>query len=213
IREFKLYGFIFNKVLDKLRRLVMSSRTKAMAIRIKDRIMENEEHVIIVEHSKEEAIERYKYLKDRLVFNSQKEIHNKIENMKILKEIKDNKYYKLDGYNNFEEFTRNYRLAKSQAYDYLRIANALDEKIVEENYIVQNGIQNVLLFLRNKEGFNIRKSSRNVIKPLRFQLKTEQAYIYYKSKAKFTGFLLENLLKYEKILLDKYESEYILSKK
>ncbi|AOW96258.1 chromosome replication/partitioning protein [Borrelia miyamotoi] len=191
----------------------MSSRTKDMAIRIKDRIMENEEHVIIVEHSKEEAIERYKYLKDRLVFNFQKEIHNKIENMKILKEIKDNKYYKLDGYNNFEEFTRNYRLAKSQAYDYLRIANALDEKIVEESYIVQNGIQNVLLFLRNKEGFNIRKSSRNVIKPLRFQLKTEQAYIYYKSKAKFTSFLLENLLKYEKILLDKYESEYILSKK
>ncbi|ATQ19035.1 chromosome replication/partitioning protein (plasmid) [Borrelia miyamotoi] len=191
----------------------MSSRTKDMAIRIKDRIMENKEHVIIMEHSKEEAIERYKYLKDRLVFNFQKEIHNKIENMKILKEIKDNKYYKLDGYNNFEEFTRNYRLAKSQAYDYLRIANALDEKIVEENYIVQNGIQNVLLFLRNKEGFNIRKSNRNVIKPLRFQLKTEQAYIYYKSKAKFTSFLLENLLKYEKILLDKYESEYILSKK
>ncbi|MBW6186665.1 chromosome replication/partitioning protein, partial [Pseudomonas aeruginosa] len=116
----------------------MSSRTKAMAIRIKDRIMENEEHVIIVEHSKEEAIERYKYLKDRLVFNSQKEIHNKIENMKILKEIKDNKYYKLDGDNNCEEFTRNYRRAKSQAYDDLRIANALDEKIVEENYIVQN---------------------------------------------------------------------------
>ncbi|MCR8906753.1 plasmid partition family protein [Borreliella burgdorferi] len=33
------------------------------------------------------------------------------------------------------------------------------------------------------------------MRPLRFQLKTEDAYIYYKSKSRFTSFLLEKLLK------------------
>ncbi|MGF7102068.1 chromosome replication/partitioning protein [Borreliella kurtenbachii] len=47
--------------------------------------------------------------------------------MKILKEIKDKEYYKLDGYQNFEIFTRNYKIAKSQAYEYLRMANAIEE--------------------------------------------------------------------------------------
>ncbi|WP_041177922.1 chromosome replication/partitioning protein [Borrelia duttonii] len=191
----------------------MGSKVKNMMIKIKDRIMEDKNQGIVVSDSGYEIMERYKYLKERLVFNFQKEIHNKIENMKILKEIKDNQYYKLDNYKNFEEFTKNYRIAKSQAYDYLRIANALEEKIVEENYIVQNGVQDALIFLRNKEGTKVKKSNRNIIKPLRFQLKTEQAYIYYKAKAKFTSFLLERLFENEKELLDKYETEYGISKK
>ena len=191
----------------------MSSKIKNMMINIKDRVMENKVQDVVIDDSGNDIIERYKYLKERLVFNFQKEIHNKIENMKILKEIKDNQYYKLDGYNNFEEFTKNYRIAKSQAYDYLRIATALEEKIVEENYIVKNGVQDVLIFLRNKEGKKIKKSNRNIIKPLRFQLKTEQAYIYYKAKAKFTSFLLEKLLENEKDILDKYETEYAISRK
>lgn len=59
----------------------------------------------------------------------------------------------------------------------------------------------------------IKKPNRNFIKPLRFQLKIENAYIYYKSKAKFTSFLLEKLLKDEEELLNKIMKEYKECKK
>ncbi len=91
-------------------------------------------------------MERFLFLKERLVLNFQKEIHKKIETMKILKEIKDKKYYKLDGYQSFEMFTRDYKIAKSQAYEYLKIANAIDEGLVQENDIIEKGMQNSLFF-------------------------------------------------------------------
>ncbi|WP_029346986.1 plasmid partition family protein [Borreliella garinii] len=59
----------------------------------------------------------------------------------------------------------------------------------------------------------IKKSNRNFIKPLRFQLKTEKAYIYYKSKAKFTSFVLEKLLKDKEELLNEIMKEYKECKK
>ncbi|WP_327785676.1 plasmid partition family protein [Borreliella garinii] len=46
------------------------------------------------------------------------------------------------------------------------------------------------------------------MRPLRFQLKTENVYIYYKSKAKFTSFLLEKLLKDKEELLNEIMKEY-----
>ncbi|ACN93334.1 MULTISPECIES: chromosome replication/partitioning protein [Borreliella] len=61
--------------------------------------------------------------------------------MKILKEIKEKKYYKLDSYQNFEMFTRNYKIAKNQAYKYLRIVNIIEEGLVLEKDIIENGIQ------------------------------------------------------------------------
>ncbi|WP_235633180.1 chromosome replication/partitioning protein [Borreliella mayonii] len=109
--------------------------------------------------------------------------------MKILKEIKDKEYYKLDGYQNFEMFTRNYKIAKSQTYEYLRIANAIEEGLAWEKDIIENSIQNSLFFLKDKEGVKIKKFNRNFIRPLRFQLKTENAYIYYKSKAIYYFFV------------------------
>nr|WP_010258928.1 chromosome replication/partitioning protein [Borreliella burgdorferi] len=72
--------------------------------------------------------------------------------MKILKEIKDKEYYKLDGYRNFEMFTRNYKISKNQTYKYLRIANAIEEGLAWEKGIIENGIQNSLFFLKDKEG-------------------------------------------------------------
>ncbi|WP_330999474.1 plasmid partition family protein [Borreliella burgdorferi] len=51
------------------------------------------------------------------------------------------------------------------------------------------------------------------MRPLRFQLKTENAYIYYKSKARFTSFLLEKLLKDKEELLNEIMKEYKECKK
>ncbi|WP_421114419.1 chromosome replication/partitioning protein (plasmid) [Borreliella americana] len=186
----------------------MSVKLKHMNIKIKDRINTDKNQNKIEINCNEDKMERFLFLKERLIINFQKEIHNKIETMKILKEIKDKEYYKLDGYQNFEMFTRSYKIAKSQAYEYLRIANAIEEGLVQEEYIIENGIQNSLFFLKDKEGLKIKKSHRNFIRPLRFQLKTENAYIYYKSKARFASFLLEKLLKDKEELLNEIMKEY-----
>ncbi len=191
----------------------MSVKLKHMNIKIKDRINTGKNQKQIEINCYEDKMERFLFLKERLIINFQKEIHNKIETMKILKEIKDKEYYKLDGYQNFEMFTRNYKIAKSQAYEYLRIANAIEEGLVQEKYIIENGIQNSLFFLKDKEGGEVKKSNRNFIRPLRFQLKTENAYIYYKSKARFTSFLLEKLLKDKEELLNDIMKEYKECKK
>ncbi len=124
----------------------MSVKFKYMNIKIKDRINISKNQNKIEINFDEEKMERFLFLKERLVFNFQKEIHNKIETMKILKEIKDKKYYKLDGYQSFEMFTRDYKIAKSQAYEYLRIANAIEEGLIQENDIIEKGIQNSLFF-------------------------------------------------------------------
>ncbi|MGF7102074.1 chromosome replication/partitioning protein [Borreliella kurtenbachii] len=191
----------------------MSVKLKHMNIKIKDRINTGKNQKQIKINYDEDEMERFLFLKERLIINFQKEIHNKIETMKILKEIKDKEYYKLDGYQNFEMFTRNYKIAKSQAYEYLRMANAIEEGLVQEKYIIENGIQNSLFFLKDKEGGKVKKSNRNFIRPLRFQLKTENAYIYYKSKARFTSFLLEKLLEDREELLNEIMKEYKECKK
>ncbi|MGF7102067.1 plasmid partition family protein [Borreliella kurtenbachii] len=59
----------------------------------------------------------------------------------------------------------------------------------------------------------IKKSNRNFIRPLRFQLKTENVCIYYKSKAKFIIFLLEKLLEDREELLNEIMKEYKECKK
>ncbi len=45
----------------------------------------------------ESKISYYKTLKEKLNDNFKKEILHRVENIKILKEIKDNQYYKFDG--------------------------------------------------------------------------------------------------------------------
>ncbi len=91
----------------------MSVKLKHMNIKIKDLINTGKNQKQIEINCDEDKMERFLFLKERLTINFQKEIHNKIETMKILKEIKDKEYYKLDGYQNFEMFTRNYKIAKS----------------------------------------------------------------------------------------------------
>ncbi|ACH94230.1 chromosome replication/partitioning protein [Borrelia duttonii] len=158
--------------------------------------------------SESDTMVRYKSLKSQLAINFKSEVCSRLETMRILKEIKDNKYYELDGYKNFEDFTKNYKLAKTQAYDYLKIANAIEEGIIEEEFLVQNGFRQTLFVLRNQESATIKKSKQNPIKPLRFQLKKQESYDFYKSNAKFTSFLMDELFENQKDLLEKLLKKY-----
>ncbi|MCD2385131.1 permease, partial [Borreliella burgdorferi] len=56
----------------------------------------------------EDRIAHYNALKDRLKANFRKEIYHKLDSIKILKEIKDNQYYKIDGYKKFDYFIKDY---------------------------------------------------------------------------------------------------------
>ncbi|UPA15836.1 chromosome replication/partitioning protein [Borrelia turicatae] len=51
-------------------------------------------------------MQTYEKLKAKLKINLQEDIYNKIETMKILKEINDKKLFKLDGYKNFSTFIK-----------------------------------------------------------------------------------------------------------
>ncbi|QFP42572.1 chromosome replication/partitioning protein (plasmid) [Borrelia miyamotoi] len=156
----------------------------------------------------EEKILYYNTLKERLKANFRKEIFHKIDSIRILKEIKDNEYYKLDGYKSFDRFIKSYRLAKSQVYVYLKIANAMEEGLVEEQYIIENGIHDALNYIQIKESPKIKKSKQNPIKPLRFQLKSQESYAFYKKNAKLTGFILDRLFAYKKDLLNEFINEF-----
>ncbi|UPA11369.1 chromosome replication/partitioning protein (plasmid) [Borrelia parkeri] len=179
-----------------------------MNIKITKRVIENENQDLTNLDDKNKTVKYYLSLKERLVFNFQKEILNKIENMKILKEIKDNEYYKLDGYKSFEEFTKNYKIAKTQAYEYLKIANAMEEGLVEEQDIIENGIHDVILSLRNKKRINARQLRQNLIKPLKFQLKKQESYDFYKKNAKLTAFILDEIFSSKKDLLEEFVKKF-----
>lgn len=161
-----------------------------------------------LEEKDNDQLEYYEKLKNRLVNNFKKEIFHKIEFIKILKEIKDNEYYKLDGYTSFNSFAKNYRIARTQVYDYIRIANAMEEGLLDEAYVIENGLTISLLSLRDKESSSFKKSRQNPIKPLRFQLKSKESYDFYKSNAKFTVFLLDELFESQKDLLNKFLKRY-----
>ncbi|AMR76089.1 chromosome replication/partitioning protein [Borrelia hermsii] len=172
-----------------------------MNIKINNRVLANEEE-------QENVVSYYNSLKDRLKESFKREIHYKVEAIKILKEIKDNEYYKLDNYNSFESFVKEYKVAKTQAYAYLKLASALQDGILQEDYIIEHGIHNSLVLIGNERNKTIRKLRQNPIKPLRFQLKSHDSYDFYKKNAKFTSFLMDELFRDKKDLLEEFMKKF-----
>ncbi|AFI31658.1 chromosome replication/partitioning protein [Borrelia crocidurae] len=150
----------------------------------------------------------YQKLKQKLKSHCQQEIYYKMEIIKILKEVKDNEYYKLDNYKTFEDFIRDYKLARSQVYDYLKIANAIENGILQESYVVENGITHTIAFLRSDSRLFKKKLRRDSLKPLKFQLKKHESYNFYKKNVKFAEFLLDTLFLHNKDLLKKFLEEF-----
>ncbi|MCD2383830.1 chromosome replication/partitioning protein [Borreliella burgdorferi] len=163
------------------------------------------ENDLIIDENK---VSYYNELKEKLKSNFKKEIFHKVVNIRILKEIKDNQYYKLDGYKSFFAFVKDFNIARAQAYKYLKLATALQEGLLKEDYVIENGINNSFDFIKDKESPSFKKSKQNPIKPLRFQLKKQESYDFYKSNAKFTGFMLDKLFSDGKEIIKKLMKEY-----
>ncbi|AHH11622.1 chromosome replication/partitioning protein (plasmid) [Borrelia coriaceae] len=151
---------------------------------------------------------RFALLKSKLKDNIKDDIYNKIEAMHILREIKEKEYYKLDGYKSFSQFIKDYKLAKSQAYSYLRIASAIQDGILKEEYLIENGFRQSLSFLMKKESKNLEKSKTNLVKPLKLQLKSQESYAFYKKNVNFTSFLMDELFKDKKDLLEEFMKKF-----
>ncbi|UPA17420.1 chromosome replication/partitioning protein (plasmid) [Borrelia coriaceae] len=177
---------------------------KDRKISINPRNLDNEKSsILIVDDSiVDEAKERFNLLKIKLKDNIKEDISNKIETMYILQEIKEKEYYKLDGYKSFTDFSKVYSLAKSQAYNYLKIASAIQDGILEERFLLENGFNQTLNFIKIKESEKFKKSGKTPLKPLRFQLKSQEAYDFYKRSSKFTSFILEDMFQNDKKFLE-----------
>ncbi len=121
-------------------------------LRINKRDIDSQGNALLVDsHNVNEngvEIDRYNILKKKLYVNLREGVSNRVECMKILKEIKDNEYYKLDGYKSFDAFIKDYDVAKTQAYNYLKIANAIESGVIEEQYVLDNGFKQILNVLK-----------------------------------------------------------------
>ncbi|WP_187983418.1 chromosome replication/partitioning protein [Borreliella bavariensis] len=152
--------------------------------------------------------ERFEFLKNKLKDNVKEDIFNKIEAMYILMEIKNKAYYKLDGYKSFEKFIKDYKLARSQAYTYLKIAGAIKEGALKQEYLVENGFRQSILFLMNSKNSKVEKFSQNSKRFLRLQLKNQESYFFYRKNSKFTEFFLEKVFLEKKDWIEQTMKEF-----
>ncbi|WP_043924548.1 chromosome replication/partitioning protein, partial [Borrelia hermsii] len=75
------------------------------------------------------------------------------------------------------------------------------------NDIKQRGVVDVYKSIKSNE-VTSQKSKKKPIKPLRFQLKTEQAYEFYKKNSEFASFLLEEIFSNGGNILEQLEIRY-----
>ncbi|QFI15028.1 chromosome replication/partitioning protein (plasmid) [Borrelia sp. CA_690] len=174
---------------------------KSRKIIINDRIVRNNTYINTEERDKK----KYELLKNELKNRIEDDIRNKINTMKILLKIKNGKLYILDGYKRFEDFIFDFKIAKTQAYKYIKIAKLIFEGKLEEIDIIENGIDKTLFNLMKDKKI---KSKVNLITPLRIRLETQEACDFYKRNLKFTSYLLEDFYQKNKEQLIKKLEKY-----
>ncbi len=181
---------------------------KSVNLKINKRISENSLNYILDQSNENQRKEEFEQLITQLRNNIKSEIYNIIDTMKILKKINDKKLYVEGGYKSFKNFLSDFKLAKTQSYEYIRLATAVETGLLEENFITSNGIRASIRYVKNKTGGIIKKSKQNSIKPLRFQLKSQESYDFYKSNANFTNFMMNEIFENQKDFLNKLFKRY-----
>ncbi|AYE37016.1 chromosome partitioning protein (plasmid) [Borrelia turcica IST7] len=154
---------------------------------------------------------RYLELKEKLKVLIKEESYNKIETARILKEINESKYYAIDGYKSFTGFIRDYKIAKTSVYRYIKLVVGIDSGKIDYDLILNRGVDYAIKVLEN--GNIVSRSNVNSLKPLRFQLDDEECFLFYKSNIKFASFLLKEIYKNEKEFFYKMQNKYNTLKK
>ncbi|WP_418454056.1 chromosome replication/partitioning protein [Borreliella lusitaniae] len=181
---------------------------KSINLKINKRDQENNVNYILDQSNENQRKEEFEQLITQLKNNIKSEIYNTIDTMKILKKINDKKLYLEGGYKYFNDFLSDFKLAKTQSYQYIKLATAVETGVLEENFITKNGIRASLRYIKSKTNGIIKESKQNPIKPLRFQLKTQESYDFYKSNAKFTSFMMHEIFENQKDFLNKLLKRY-----
>ncbi|AFI32245.1 chromosome replication/partitioning protein [Borrelia crocidurae] len=170
----------------------------------KNMIVLNDREKGLMNLSQEEEYENYKLALKKSMIN---DIENKIQIMEILYNIKTKNLYLIDGYKSFETFINKFLIKKTQAYSYLKIYEYVLKGDLSINDIKQRGVVDVYKSIKSNETAK-QKSKVNLIKPLRFQLKTEQAYKFYKENPKLTSFILEEIFYNDRKILEQLKLKY-----
>ncbi|MCD2387444.1 chromosome replication/partitioning protein [Borreliella burgdorferi] len=181
---------------------------KNINLKINKRISENNLNYILDQSNENQRKEEFERLITQLKNNIKSEIYNIIDTMKILKKINDKRLYLEGGYKSFKDFLSDFKLAKTQSYEYIKLAAAIEAGILEENFITNNGIRASIRYIKNQANGTIKKSKQNPIKPLRFQLKKQESYDFYKKNAKFTSFMMDEIFENQKDFLNKLLKKY-----
>ncbi|ACN52872.1 chromosome replication/partitioning protein [Borreliella valaisiana] len=97
----------------------------------------------------------------------------------------------------------NFKIARTQAYKYIKITQLIFEGELKEIDIIKNGIDKTLL---NLIKYKKVKSRENLIKPFKIRLQTQEVFDFYKKNPKFTGYIFEDFYKKNKErLIEKLE--------
>ncbi len=170
----------------------------------KDLIILNDREEGLMGISEEEKYENYKHALKKSMVN---DIENKIKIMEILYNIKSKKLYRIDGHVSFKSFIEEFLIARTQAYLYLKIYEQVLKGNLSIKEIRDKGMIEIYRNIKSKEVVD-KKSIQNSIKPLRFQLQRKDSYDFYKSNAKFTGYLLDKIFSSDKDYLNQIFKEY-----
>ncbi len=81
--------------------------------------------------------------------------------MKILKKINDKRLYLEGGYKSFKDFLSDFKLAKTQSYEYIKLAAAIEAGILEENFITNNGIRASIRYIKNQANGTIKNQTKS----------------------------------------------------
>ncbi|AEL19020.1 chromosome replication/partitioning protein [Borreliella bissettiae] len=134
---------------------------------------------------------RYLELKEKLKILIKEESFNKIETARILKEINDNKYYVIDKYKSFGHFIKDYNMAKTTVYRYIKLAIGIDSGKINYELILKKGMHYAMQFLENNVIITTSKSILN--RSLKLKIEDEKSFNFYKSDTNFVSFLLKEL--------------------
>ncbi|MCD2332855.1 chromosome replication/partitioning protein, partial [Borreliella americana] len=154
--------------------------------------------------------EEYDRLVIKLKNNFKAEIYTVIERIKIFRKINKDKLYVEGGFKSFREFLYKLKFAKTQIYKYIRLAIAIESGLIEEGYIISNGVQAAIDYIKTNKNVSIsnKLNEENLIKPLILRFKDKESYDFYKENIKFTEFFLQSIFLNEKDLIEKFKNKF-----
>ncbi|WP_434246485.1 chromosome replication/partitioning protein [Borreliella burgdorferi] len=186
------------------------SKKKKFTLKVNSRIPKQDVNYLLNPNEiKASRKEEYNRMIVKLNNNLKSEIYNVVERIKILSKISKDRLYFEGGFKSFREFLRMFKLAKTQAYVYVKLGIAIESGAIEEEYIINNGIQASITHIKTNENVVTGKpNEENLIKPLKLRLKNKEIYDFYKENTKFTEFFLESLFLSEKDLIKKFKKRF-----